>query len=261
MTEEKTDRRRTTLALVAFIAGGVVPIQLVTLSFGYSEYVKGVGLGPRVIATAHDFAGWYIPFVYIPALVALLGIGLYARRRYPDLYRRIVVGLGAGVLATIALDAVRQAGVINGWLPSDTVVMFGKMATGSAKFTFFYPAGLAVHYLNGANFGLFFAFVWGKQPSFRRAALWALTWAMIIELGMMTGPPIAPLLGAFGRNYAWPQFFLLTLVAHVAFGLALGLFVQQFLREEDRGWLIPFLLGRRPSTSGGAPVPATPSVT
>ncbi len=106
------DRKRALLILTAFVAGGAVPIQLVTLSFGYAQYYKGVGMGPQVMSVAHEFARWYLPFVWIPALVALAGVTLYTRRRYPDVFRRIVVGFGVGALATVVLDAVRQAGVI-----------------------------------------------------------------------------------------------------------------------------------------------------
>ena len=137
------DRRRTALTLLAFVAGGVVPIQLVTLSFGYAQYVKGIGMGPRVFSVAHEFAAVYIPFALIPALVALIAIAVYSKKRYPDLYRRMIVGLAMGAVATIALDAVREAGVIHGWLPGDSPVMFGKMATDSADFSTYYPAGFS----------------------------------------------------------------------------------------------------------------------
>lgn len=244
MTNGVPDAKRTGFALLAFVAGGAVPIQIVTLSFGYAQYVKEVGMGPRVIAVAHDFASWYIPLIYAPALVLLAVIAIYSRKRYPDLFRRISVGLGMGAVATIALDAVRQAGVIHGWLPADTFVMFGKMATGSADFSVFYPAGILVHYLNGANFGLFYAFVWGKRKSYASAIGWATVWALILELGMMTGPPMARIVGPFGVNFAWPQLFLLTFVAHVVFGVTLGILVQHLLTDADRDWLIPFLFGR-----------------
>lgn len=239
------DKRRAGLILLALFVGGAVPIQLVTLSFGYAQYVRKLDIGPRVIGVAHEFARLYIPLVYIPALVILLVVTLYTRRHYPDVYRRIVVGLSMGALATMALDAVRQAGVIHGWLPADNPVNFGKMATGSSSFPVYYTAGLLVHYLNGANFGLFYAFVWGKRGSYASAASWATIWALVLELGMMTGPPMAPMVGLFGVNYAWPQLFLLTFVAHVAFGIAMGLLIQHFLSDEDRGWLVPFLIGRK----------------
>lgn len=249
MSTPADDLRRTVLACVAFVAGGAVPILLVTLSFGYAQYVKGIGMGPRVFSVAHEFAALYIPFALIPALVALVAIALYSKRRYPDLYRRMIVGLTMGALATMALDTVRQAGVIHGWLPGDSPVMFGKMATDSANFSTFYPVGLFLHYLNGANFGLFYTFVWGKRGSYRAAAGWATLWALILELGMMTGPPMGPMVGLFGYNYAWPQLFLLTFVAHVVYGIVLGVLIQHFLADNDRDWLLPFLFRREAKAS------------
>lgn len=170
-TQNDPDTRRRTLALIAFIAGGAVPIQLVTLSFGYAQYVQGVAEGPELVPTAHQFAEWYVPLVYVPALVVLAGIALYSRRRYPGLFRRIVVGFGAGLVATMALDAWRQTGVIYGWLPGDTPKMFGMTVTGSKNMAIWHPVGLLVHYFNGTNFGLVYAFVWGKQGSYRSAAV------------------------------------------------------------------------------------------
>ncbi len=249
---DQIDRKRAGLVLLAFIAGGAVPIQLVTLSFGYAQYVKGMSIGPKVIMTAHEFASVYVPFVYVPALVLLAGIAWYCRRHYPDVFRRIVVGLACGALATVALDFFRQMGVIQGWLPGDTPTMFGKMVTGSNDFTTFYPVGVFVHFMNGANFGLFYAFVWGKQSNYRRAVLWATAWAVLVEIGMMTGPPMGPMVGLFGARYAWPQLFLLTLAAHIGFGVALGILVQRFLSEEDRGWLLSFVLGRSRKDAGTA---------
>lgn len=166
---EVTERTRgqateRTLALVVFLAGSAVPIGLVTLSFGYAQYVKGLK-GMAVVPSAHEFARLYIPFVYVPALALVAGIAGYCRRRYPAVFRRIVVGASAGALATLALDAVRQAGVIHGWLPDDMPAMFGMAATGSSSLAVFWPAGLAIHFLNGAGFGVFYAFVWGKRKS------------------------------------------------------------------------------------------------
>lgn len=225
------------LGLVALFVGGFVPIQLVTLSFGYAQYGQGVKMGPELFGTAHQFAESYIPFVYLPALAILVAVILYSRQNYAGLYRLIIVGLGMGALATVALDAVREAGVIHGWLPGDSPVMFGRMATGSGDFTAFYPVGLFVHYMNGASFGLVYAFVFGKRRTVRSAILWATAWALVLELGMMTLPPMAPMVGLFGVRFAWPELFLLTLLAHVFFGVTLGFLVQHFLKDEDRFWL------------------------
>jgi hypothetical protein len=67
---------------------------------------------------------------------------------------------------------------------------------------------------------------------------------LLVETGMMTLPPMEPMVGPFGIDYAWPQLFLSTLVAHIAFGIILGIGVQYFLKKEDRICFVPFLLGK-----------------
>ena len=234
--------KRFFLILLAFIAGGAVPIQFITLSFGYAQYVEGFPKGPEMIKAAHSFAMPYIYYVYLPGLAILLGIMFYSRRKYPNIFRRIVVGFGFGAIATFALDAIRQIGVIYNFLPSDTPGLFGKIITLGNSFSEIWPAGIAVHILNGASFGLFYAFVWGKRNSYKNAVAWALFWAMILETLMMIGPPMAPMVGSFGINFSWPGLFLVTLVAHIFFGTTFGLLIQHFLREEDTGGFWKFLI-------------------
>lgn len=122
-----------------------------------------------MIKVTHEFASKYIRYIYAPAHLILAVIAVYSRNRYPDLFRRITVGFSVGVFATLVLDAVRQLGVIYEWLPSDTPELFGKIATGSTDRKEFLSVGLLIHFLNGASFGLFYTFVWGKRPSYRNA--------------------------------------------------------------------------------------------
>ncbi len=229
--------RRPAAVLAALFLGGAVPIQLVTLSFTYSQIVKGESLGPKVIRTAHEFGLPYFLVALVPALILLAFLTVWARREYPDLARRILIGLAAGAVATVALDFFRQAGVLHSWLPGDTPVMFGKMVTGSNNFWTLYPVGLLVHFLNGTSFGLVFAFVWGRRRTRLRTVGWAVAWAVLVDIGMMTLPPMGPMVGPFGVRFAWPELFLLTLAAHVAFGVVLGLLVYQWLPEQDTGMI------------------------
>tara|TARA_R110002094_G_scaffold196390_1_gene169127 strand:+ start:997 stop:1755 length:759 start_codon:yes stop_codon:yes gene_type:complete len=242
--KKNLDFKRAALILLAFVCGGAVPIQLLTVSFGYAQYVKGVKPMMKAVPIAHEFASAiYIPFILLPALVALVLIVIYARNRYPDIARRILVGAAAGAVATISLDAIRLTGVVHGWLPADTPVPFGKLITGSDVMAVYFPVGVLAHYTFGANFGIFYAFVWGRRGSYGRAVLWGVIWALLVELGMMTLPPMAPALGPFGINYMWPHFFLTTLFAHILFGITLGLLVQHFLKKEDCGGPSTFLRG------------------
>lgn len=64
--------------------------------------------------TAHHFSPYYMPPVYIPALVVLLVVALYCQRHYPDVWRRIRVGFRMGAISTLALDAARHAQLASG---------------------------------------------------------------------------------------------------------------------------------------------------
>ena len=236
--------RRALIVLLILFSGGAVPINLLTVSFGYAQYVKGFASAPDALPIAHEFAASvYIPWLLVPALLALVWATWHCRSRYPDVYRRVVVGAGAGAIATVALDAVRLTGVVYGWLPGDTAILFGKLVTGSEVFGLWYPIGVLTHYMFGVGFGIFYTFVWGKRRSYSAAVGWALVWAMTVELGMMTLPPMAPFVGPFGLRFAWPQMFLLTLTAHVIWGVALGLVAQLWLQSENRNGLLTLLRG------------------
>lgn len=236
--------KKSILTLLALFTGGFVPIQLVTLSFWYSQYYVVESLGPKMVRTAHEFAIPYIEFLYIPSILVFIGIMIYSHKHYPDLNRRLVVGIIAGIVSTIVLDAVRQNGVLNGWLPKDVPMEFGKMVTGSSSFVPIYIAGLLVHFLNGIDFGICYTLFFGKQKNYWMAALVGTLWLLFIELGMMTGPPMAKMVGLFGVNWAWPQLFLLTLVAHIFCGITLGIVAQLLLKDENRQWIIPYIFSK-----------------
>jgi hypothetical protein len=233
--------KKSLLTLLALFAGGFVPINLIVLSFGYSEYYKAQAIGPKIIKIAHEFGLPYVLYFYIPFMILLGWIIVYSHKHYPDLFRRITVGLAAGAIATIGLDWIRQMGVINGWLPADTPTMFGKMITGSNDFNTFHWIGQVAHFMNGADFGIVFTLVFGNFKSYKTTALWAVCWMLVMEFFMMVGPPMGPMVGLFGVKWMWPQLFILTFVAHVVHGTILGILAHHWLKPEDDKWLLPYL--------------------
>jgi hypothetical protein len=233
--------KKSFLTLLALFTGGFVPINLIVLSFAYSEYYKAQSIGPKIIRVAHEFGLPYTLYLYIPSLIILGWIILYSRDKFPDLHRRIIVGLAAGAIATIGLDWIRQMGVINEWLPADTPTMFGKMITGSNDFNTYHWVGQFVHFMNGADFGVIFTLVFGNFKSYKTTIFWAIIWMLIMELLMMVGPPMGPMVGLFGIRWMFPQLFLLTFTAHVVHGIILGALAHHWLRPEDNKWLLPYL--------------------
>jgi hypothetical protein len=215
------------LPLIALLTGGAAPIFMLLLSTGVAEWVQGLTKMPEVLMSAHAFARVYLWAALIPSLVVLLGIALYSRKRHPDLYNRIWAGLAAGAVATVFLDFFRMMGVIHGWLPSDTPPFFGKLILGpQAPVGAVLTVGFLYHFLNGASFALPYALLFGRPRWY-----WGMAWALIYELGMMALPPMAPLFGPFGSKTGGPGFFLITLVAHIAFGAVLGLLVERWVKR------------------------------
>jgi hypothetical protein len=86
--------------------------------------------------------------------------------------------------------------------------------------------------------------------------LGGLIWALIIELGMMTTPPmvIAMDTGYFGLKLGHGLLngvFIGSLIPHVSYGIALGLLLERYLRHE--GTVFSLL---REAASDAGPSPA-----
>lgn len=230
----KEDPRAATKMAIILVLGGLVPVSLIVFSTAWAQLVKGLPKGPAMMGAAHDFASGYL-WVYAASILIVAWMTLELHKSHPRLARRVAVGAAIGVLATFALDGLRLMGVVKGWLPMDTPVLFGTviLGPGSAPQNV-YLVGMMYHLLNGASFGLVYALLWGRQPTTRAALQRGIGLLLVVELGMMTLPPMQPIVGWFGLDHAWPQLFLITLAAHVAFGAVLALMGQGLLPPEPQ---------------------------
>ena len=78
-------------------------------------------------------------------------------------------------------------------------------------------AGFAYHFWNGASCGMIFTLLLGVS-----SVRLALGYGLAIGVGFMTSPVVLSLgIGYFGRDFGWP-FATTVLLAHAAFGVALG---------------------------------------
>jgi hypothetical protein len=216
------------LTLVALVAGGTSSLLVVAAS---------AGLAPMPALF------WAVG---VPGMTIVAAILLYARAAGLErLYRRLLLGMVGGVLLTMALDVVRVAGVHLGYLP-DSVTMFGNMITGAPAMAdptpVSYALGGAYHFFNGISFALVYSILFGRTPWWGPV----LFSVAFVEVAMMTLPPMAPKFGPFGLDKfdtLWNGYFLDTLLAHAAMGLALAVIMTRFARH--RGVLLA--PGNRPS--------------
>lgn len=172
-----------------------------------------------------------LPSVVLLAIVWALAAGLRIER----LSNRIWTGIWVGWGCTAALDAFRLISFSLGLLPGNMPRMFGvlildQMALGPTLLSD--VLGGLYHYWVSACFGLTYTLLCG------RTRWWGgLIWGLIIEVGMMTTPPmvIAMDTGYFGLKLGKGLLngvFLGSLIPHIAYGIALGMLLERYTRHE-----------------------------
>ncbi len=200
---------------------------------GTALLTAAVGPNILVVATTPGMPGMgaLAKKVLLPS-IGLLAVAWIAASRLnlARLSNRIGVGVWTGAAATGFLDPIRLTGFHLGLMPGDMPRMFGvmildRMALGPSPVSDF--VGHLYHFWAGACFGLAYTLLVGR---FR---WWGgLVWGLIIEIGMMTTPPMVVAMdtGYFGVKFG-PGLFGTSLVAHVAFGIVLGLLCERYVRH------------------------------
>jgi len=194
----------------------------------------------------------YRDIVIIPSIVVIFAIGILSRNKFPRITKRIFVGMSAGAVASFALEAIRIPGYMFAkWLPMDSMISLPGllltekitslteikqviMQSGVAMNLYHAPldafmAGALWHFWNGATFGIVYALVIGKGKWW-----YGMIWAFIIEIGMMLAPYLIMMKGPFGIEHMdGYNIFVITLIAHLAFGAVLGILVQKWKKGSE----------------------------
>ncbi len=158
------------------------------------------------------FACWVFP----PAIVLLV----WAARQDAKARTWIVQGALGGIFAAVIYDLFRLPFVLNGYPLFGVFPRFGQMLLNAAP-TDFGPAvqiaGWIYHFSNGAALGIMFlAMVTRPTP---RVLMWgAAAWALCVEIILL----LTPYYSFFKLKLDFNAFLLLTLSAHLVFGIALG---------------------------------------
>lgn len=163
----------------------------------------------------------------IPSIIGLVIIGLLTRKSHPAIARSIGWGGLGGGIATGALEAVRIVGFHLGYMPGSLpklmgVLLLNRFMLGPDLASNL--AGWGYHFWNGAVFGIIFVMLIGTRR------VWAgVLYGLAIGTGFMLSPVVRALgVGYFGLQFS-PGFPVVVYLAHVAYGLALGLLARQFL--------------------------------
>jgi hypothetical protein len=166
----------------------------------------------------------------LPAIALIAAIWGLLHRRDDPLARPVAVGLAAGAVATIALEAIRLPGFWLGFMPGNLprlmgVLLLNQLATGPTLASDI--AGWAYHFWNGASFGLIYMLLFGTC---RR---WVgVIYGVILGLGFMLSPVVSALgVGFLGQEFS-KGFPITVTLAHAAFGTILGWLAARWLGFE-----------------------------
>jgi hypothetical protein len=174
----------------------------------------GIGL------VVYILAGVALPLGILAAWGIGAGAALLIWRRLPadkrpDVKRRVLIGLLAGLLATAGYDLIRLIVVsafdVTFW-PFDVFTRFGRLLVGDGK-----PSALTAvvgtlyHYANGVGFGVAYTVVF-KRPGIATG----LVWAAILEVFMVSLYP------GWLDLKALDEFLSISIIGHVTYGVVLG---------------------------------------
>ncbi len=189
----------------------------------------------------------YRDVVIIPSVIAIFAIGIFSRSKFPRITNRLFKGMAAGAVASFALEAIRIPGyMLTKWLPMDSMISVPGllltekisslaevknviMQSGIAMNLYHAPidafmVGALWHFWNGATFGIIYALIIGKGRWW-----YGMIWAFIIEIVMMLAPYLIMMKGPFGIEHMdGYNIFVITLIAHLAFGAVLGILIQKW---------------------------------
>ena len=134
----------------------------------------------------------------------------------------------AGVLGTLAFNAVMYTDIAITGIPVDIVATMGNLAVGESEYTEL--IGHIIHFGNGIGLALLFGYV-ALPISKRIKKLPVIAYGIIfatVELVIAVWFAMLPMLGAgiAGLNIA-PEVAVVTLVRHIVFGAVLGLVMRK----------------------------------
>ena len=130
----------------------------------------------------------------------------------------------AGILGTLAFNAVMYADVTITGVPVDIVVLMGSLAVGESEYTEI--VGHVIHFANGIGLTLLFGYV--ALPISKRikklpVVVYGIAFALV-ELVIAVWLVMLPMLGAGIAGFGIaPEVPAMTFVRHLAFGAVIGL--------------------------------------
>jgi hypothetical protein len=185
--------------------------------------------------------------ILLPCTVLLYGIAILDRNRGDGrLWRAVILGTLAGLFGAVAYDIFRLPFVYSdAWglgrigipkmplfkvFPRFGALILGQQIEQPTYSLAAHLVGWAYHFSNGATFGVMFAAMYtgareahgSANGSSARTQSWKpIAWATLMAVGIELCLLASPYASFFGI-YLTPRFVVVTMIAHIIFGLGLG---------------------------------------
>ena len=171
--------------------------------------------------------------VAVASVVAMGGVGDPGRRE--AVRRNVVVGLAAGIVATLAYDATKAVLAqldSSPYNPFEVTRIFGTILIGaSAPKALISTVGWGFHLMNGCTFAIAYSCLFARDGhiSKRWALATGVAWGLFLETFQLTLYPGWLKIGFLD------EFRRISFGAHLVFGASLGLIVPAGLRRLQAG--------------------------
>lgn len=181
--------------------------------------------GTAILAKVYGLAdmGLTVPRIVVPASIALCLIWIWARSEGSELATALAIGFVGGLLSTLAYDLTRLPFQLSGYLVFTTNSTYGMWITDSATSSRYSEVtGWLYHFSNGITFSIMYALFMREQHW-----IWGIIYAFFLE-------SIA-VFSNFGHvfNLAGNYNMIgIAYLAHISYGLPIGLMVQRWGASE-----------------------------
>jgi hypothetical protein len=168
-----------------------------------------------------------ISFFALPAMIIVAGIAMWARGSpYQLFYKRLLLGLAIGAVATAAYDFIRvvqQSALPLGFNAFANHPRFGQMIVDQpVTSTAAIAVGWAYHFSNGLTFALCYTLLVGRASWY-----WGVAFALVLQCLMVAMYPTA-----FGVSRGNESFLLVSFTGHTVYGTVLGVLNSHFNETE-----------------------------
>jgi hypothetical protein len=159
--------------------------------------------------------------ITLPFLLLLAGLTVLRAANLTSIQDRVRVGVIAGLVGTIGYDLIRIPFAYFGMRVFAPISSYGLLGMGAGQSSpLTTTVGWLYHLSNGLTFGIIYALAMARRNRW---------WGVLFGVGLEAAAFLGPFTDRYGLNGTWFAISV-AFLAHIAYGLPLGVVVEKFDR-------------------------------